>query len=270
MRAATRFLGAVSRSALPASSIRTGTGLTIVGWHRIDRGPTGLSTSFDDFRRHLDVLEERDFTVLPLVAAVDGLRVGTLPERAVVLTFDDGYASVLERAWPELQRRGWPATLFAVPGYVDTNARFPWDADCGPHDRVSIAASADLVAAAEEGLEIGSHTMTHPWLPHLRRQEVAVEVRCSRDRLEQMLQRPVRTFAYPMGGWNAQVRDEVEAAGYEAAITVDRGVNQPTQDALALRRAFAFDRERDFRWQLDGAYDWMRAVERWRTRNGPR
>ncbi|MGN6250459.1 MAG: polysaccharide deacetylase family protein [Marmoricola sp.] len=270
MRSSTRVLGALTwPAARTATRIGQG-GLTLVGWHRIDRGPTGLSTTFDDFRRHLDVLEERGCVVLPLLSAARLLASGDLPDRAVALTFDDGYRSVLDRAWPELLRRGMPATLFAVPGYLDQGRPFPWDVGAGPEDDTEIASSAALVEAAGEGLDIGSHTFSHRWLPHLRRPEVAAEVRSSRAKLEDLLQRPVPTFAYPMGGWNPAVRDEVEAAGYEVGVTVDRGLNAAHHDPIALRRAFAFDDPRDFRWQLEGAYDWMRPMERWRTRQGPR
>lgn len=271
MKRSTRTVGVLARPGAAAVDACTRTAsLTLVGWHRIGHAEDGLSTSFDDFRRQLDALEQWDATVLPLQEATRLLATDSLPRRAVALTFDDGYASVLELAWPELRRRGLPATLFAVSGYLDPTVRFPWDRGHADADLVRLADSAALREAALDGLDIGSHTVTHRWLPHLTRSEVADELGASRRTLEDLLQKPITSFAYPMGGWNASIRDQVGEAGYDVGITVDRGRNGRGQDPLALRRAFAFDSSADFQLQLQNAFTWMRPIERWRTRSGPR
>lgn len=244
--------------------------LTLMGWHRLAPvSRDGLTTSYDDFRRHLDVLEDWGATVLPLEHAVSLLRYGALPPRAVALTFDDGYASVVEHAWPELKRRGLPATLFAVSGYLDGGHTFTWDRFDTDLEQIRLVDRAALVDAADDGLHIGSHTVSHRWLRHLNPREVEVELTASRRELEDLLQRPVRTFAYPMGGWTPAIRDQVAAAGYDIAITVDRARNHQGQHPLSLRRWFAFDRADDVRLQLDGGFTWMRRIENFRRRHGP-
>lgn len=273
MRTVTRLAGAVS---VPAVRIAGALGggserLTLVGWHRIGEADDGLTTRLDDFRRHLDVLEEWDATVLSLAEAHRLLLADRLPPRAVALTFDDGYASVVEQAWPELRRRGLPATLFAVSGYLDSATPFPWDAHLPAGSGLTrLVGSRELAAAAGEGLDIGSHTVTHRWLPGLAPYEIAEELVRSRKELEDLLGRAVTSFAYPMGGWNPAIREEVTAAGYEVAITTERGRNAPGHDPASLRRAFAFDRPEDVRRQLDGAFTWMRWIERRRDRREPR
>lgn len=272
MKIATRTAGALALPAARAARALSRTrSLTVIGWHRIGDADDGLTTSLADFRSQLDMLDHWGARVLPLRTAHRLLEQDQLPERAVVLTFDDGYASVLEQAWPELRDRGLPATLFAVSGYLRPGMRFPWDR-AHPHGSglVRLATAGELASAADEGLDIGSHTVSHRWLPRLSRAEAADEVRWSRLELEDLLARPVTSFAYPMGGWTRQIRDQVEEAGYDVAITVDRGCNRPEQDPFALRRAFAFDRPGDVRRQLDGAFTWMRPIERWRSRKGPR
>jgi len=244
--------------------------LTLVGWHRIGDSEDGLTTTLADFRRHLDVLAQWGAVVLPLEEAHRLLSAGQLPPRAVSLTFDDGYASVLEQAWPELQQRGLPATLFAVSGYLGGGERFPWDAHLPRNSELArLARASELCAAADAGLHIGSHTATHRWLPGLCEHEVKEELVSSRYELEDLLGRPITSFAYPMGGWNPAIRDNVLAAGYEIAITTERGRNQVGHDPVTLRRAFAFDRALDVRRQLDGAFTWMRWVERRRNRREP-
>ncbi|MFC5727788.1 MULTISPECIES: polysaccharide deacetylase family protein [Nocardioides] len=276
MRITTRTAATVAR---PAAALITGVnrsvgmtphGLTLAGWHRLGPvGKDGLTTSFDDFRGHLDVLEEWGANILPLNDAVARLEAGTLPDRAVALTFDDGYASVAEHAWPELKKRGMPATLFAVSGYLDPSKTFPWDRHRDDRETVRLMDPRALCDVADDGLDIGSHTVSHRWLRHLAPAEVAAELVISREELEGLLQRPVLSFAYPMGGWTRRIRDQVDRAGYRIAITVDRARNRRGQHPLSLRRWFAFDRASDFRMQLDGGFSWLRPVETFKRRNGP-
>jgi peptidoglycan/xylan/chitin deacetylase (PgdA/CDA1 family) len=243
--------------------------LTVLGWHRIDDSGSSLSTPVAVFERQLDVLESSGAVVLALTDAVQRLTAHTLPDRAVVLTFDDGYASALERAWPKLRERGLPATLFLVSGYLTGRDRFPWDAaERGDHTRL---ADADAVrTAAHDGLDIGSHTVSHSWLPHLSDGGLAVELTESRRAISDLVDRPVDALAYPVGGWDRRVRDAAAAAGYSTAITVDRGVNGPLRDRLALRRSFAPDTVSDFELVMSEALTWLRPLDRWRTRKGPR
>lgn len=270
MRAGVRALGSALRPVtVGVRRVSGSNGLTIIGWHRVDDDSEGLSTGFDDFCRHLDVLAGWGAVVLPLEQAVAGLASGTLPERAVALTFDDGYASVVERAWPELRDRGLPATLFAVTDYLAGDQRFAWDLGEPEHDRHRLARAEDLVAAVADGLDIGSHTVTHPWLPRLGPERLRRELVESRATLEQLLGRPVTSLAYPTGGWDPAVRAAAADAGYRVAITVDRGLNTRRTPRLSLRRAFVPDDPADLRLVLDGAYTVLRPLDTWRRRRGP-
>jgi peptidoglycan/xylan/chitin deacetylase (PgdA/CDA1 family) len=270
VRSGIRALGTAARPVASAVRRVARPGLTIIGWHRVDGlASDGLSTGVDDFRRHLDVLDEWGATVLPLDGAVSALESGTLPDRAVALTFDDGYASVVETAWPILRARGMPATLFAVTGHLIEGQRFAWDRDQPHDDRYRLSSADELVAAARDGLDIGSHTVTHPWLPRLDHDEVKRELVDSRHALEDLLGRPISSLAYPTGGWNRAVRAIAGEAGYRMAITVDRGLNTRRTPHLSLRRAFVPDAPRDLRLILDGAYTMLRPLDTWRGRGGP-
>lgn len=262
---------AVARVAEPVARVGRGLGrtrLTLVGWHRLGARGDGLTTSPDDFRRHLDVLEQWGARVLPLADALAAQRHGTLPERAVVLTFDDGYASVVEQAWPELQRRGMPATFFVVSDHLEPERRLPWDRTDPDAELVRLVSEGQLLEAASAGLDIGSHTRRHTWLPHRTAADLRDELVSSRARLEDLLQTPVTSVAYPAGGWDARVRDATADAGYDTGITVDRGDNTRRTDRLTLRRTFAPDVPADLRLVLDGAYTWLRPIDRFRARHG--
>jgi peptidoglycan/xylan/chitin deacetylase (PgdA/CDA1 family) len=257
----------------PASMVgrhlRRAAGLTVVGWHRVDDSGDPLSTPVDDFRRHLDGLAAWGAVVLPLDEAVAGLEAGTLPDRAVALTFDDGYASVVETAWPLLGARGLSATLFVVTGYLAGGLRFGWDHDRPEHDGLRLVTAAELVAAAADGLDVGSHTVSHPWLPRLSARELSRELMESKAALETLLGRAVTSVAYPTGGWDPAVRRAAGEAGYSIGITVDRGVNTSRTPRLSLRRAFVPHDPRDLRLLLDGAYTVLRPLDTWRRRTPP-
>ncbi|MDN4162846.1 polysaccharide deacetylase family protein [Nocardioides abyssi] len=273
MKTGTRAVATVVRPVVVARrTLATTHGLTLVGWHRVDgRTSDGLSTGVDDFRRHLDALEGWGAQVLPLTEAVERLRAGTLPERAVALTFDDGYASVVDTAWPILRERGLPMTLFVVSGILEGH-RFAWDAheaDPCRVGRLRPATADELLAAAQEGLDIGSHTVSHPWLPELDDATLRHEMVDSRAALEELLGREVRSVAYPTGGWDPRVRAAALAAGYTVGITVDRGLNTDRVHPLSLRRAFVPADPVDLRHILDGAYTFLRPLDRWRSRGGP-
>ena len=92
---------------------------------------------------------------------------------------------------------------------------------------------------AAAGVDIGSHTVTHPILPHVGDEQLARELTESRARLEQELGRAVTSFCYPNGDYDARVRNAVAHAGYRIAVTTEHGLNDRRKDPLALSRVNA-------------------------------
>jgi peptidoglycan/xylan/chitin deacetylase (PgdA/CDA1 family) len=88
--------------------------------------PFGITIGTTDFRRHVEILARR-FTPLSLQQLADGLDRGELPKRAVVVTFDDGYANNLTAALPCLRAHGVPAALFVSTGYIGAPREYWWD-----------------------------------------------------------------------------------------------------------------------------------------------
>jgi len=92
---------------------------------------------------------------------------------------------------------------------------------------------------AAAGVDIGSHTVTHPILPNVGDQQLARELSDSRARLEQELGRAVTSFCYPNGDYNRRVRNAAADAGYRIAVTTEHGLKDRANDPLALRRVNA-------------------------------
>jgi peptidoglycan/xylan/chitin deacetylase (PgdA/CDA1 family) len=141
--------------------------------------------------------------------------------RTLGVTFDDGYRSVLT-ALPALERLGVRPTLFICTDYASDGRLLdlpPLDHVAPPHrDELATLRWDDLRELAERGVEVGSHSRTHPNLRVLADSELRREVRESREAIESELGRPCRFFAFPYGQSDERVCREVERAGYEAAF----------------------------------------------------
>jgi peptidoglycan/xylan/chitin deacetylase (PgdA/CDA1 family) len=191
-------------------------------WFDHPRSGPGASPEFAvrpaQFRRQMEFLVASGRTVVSLSALVRALRAREpLGPRPVAITFDDAYEDFHEHAYPVLAERKLEAALFVVAGLVGrTNL---WDRPRGEPER-RLLDWPRLRELAAAGVEIGSHSMSHPDLRRLTDEELEVECRGSREAVEDGLGRPVRFFAYPHGRYDRRVKRAVRAAGYEAACAV--------------------------------------------------
>jgi peptidoglycan/xylan/chitin deacetylase (PgdA/CDA1 family) len=123
--------------------------------------------------------------------------------------------------------------------------------------------SLDQVCSlCEEGMEIGSHSMTHAWLSELNDSQITHEIFGSKTYLEESLGKAVRTFAYPFGAYrsfNGKTRTALQSAGYEGACVNLLGWNRPGDDPFTLRRTRIGWDDGPWRFFLKvfGAYDWI-------------
>jgi GT2 family glycosyltransferase/peptidoglycan/xylan/chitin deacetylase (PgdA/CDA1 family) len=182
-----------------------------------------------------------------LLAALDGK--APLPKGATLITFDDAYADLLPTAADVLSQRGIPAIVFAVSGRIGgTNE---WDRHLGAAVLPLLDAEGLKVLAAA-GIEIGSHSVSHPQLTGIGDEEVVAELRDSAAQIEAAgLPRP-RAFAYPHGEWDHRGTAAAIAAGYAAAFTIDHGQVRSGCNRYALPRVevLAGDSTRSLRLKL--------------------
>ena len=152
-----------------------------------------------------------------------------LPDRPIVLTFDDGYADFHSRAMPLLDEHGFTATVFVTTGWVQ-------DADMQQAAPGRMLNGTQITEAAAAGVEIGAHTRRHPQLDQLPRQLVREELYSSKQWLESKLGLPVPGLAYPFGYSSATVREMAREAGYGYAYGVGNRTASPASDMLELPR----------------------------------
>ncbi|GAB7108504.1 polysaccharide deacetylase family protein [Streptomyces phaeofaciens JCM 4814] len=136
----------------------------------------------------------------------------------VGLTFDDGYADFLSGALPVLRRHGCTATLFVLPGRLGGDNA--WD-PLGP--RRPLLTADGIRQAAAEGVEIGSHGLTHVDLTRADDLTLKAETVESRGVLADLLGTAIAGFCYPYGTVDRRAMDAVRGAGYGYACAIDPG-----------------------------------------------
>ncbi len=158
---------------------------------------------------------------------------GPLPDRPVLITFDDGYADVAEYALPVLRRYGFSAAVYVVTGQIGGTNTWDRAKGLGP---CRLMTADEIRHWAVEGIEFGAHSRTHPNLTTLEGDRLAEEIEGSRDDLARLLGTPPISFAYPHGAYTEPVRARVEQA-FGMALSCDEGMNGLATDSHLLRRA---------------------------------
>lgn len=228
-------------------------GLRIVFYHRVTDERDDLAVSVARFREQMDFLASEGFRVYDLLEGHELFSQGVLPEKSLVLTFDDGYRDVQENAVPILAERGFRATVFVVTGALEGTASFAWYRRQPP-----LMTWEDVVELERQGtLRFEAHTLTHPRLTTLSAEAARKEIAGSKEALERGLGRPVEAFCYPGGVFGRRERDLAAEAGFRVAVSSDAGHNPAGADPFALRRQQIETRDRliDFRAKLGGGHD---------------
>ncbi len=160
------------------------------------------------------------------------------PDRLLAITFDDGFEEVHRIALPILADLGLRASTFVVTRFVGKTSR--WLDPIGEGDR-ALLAWTQIAELAASGFEIGSHSHSHPQLDTLGLSEVSNEVHHSRVLLEEQLQRPITSFAYPHGYHTSQIKSIVGHVGYTGACGVKHALSHVSDDPFALGRVVVSD-----------------------------
>jgi peptidoglycan/xylan/chitin deacetylase (PgdA/CDA1 family) len=189
----------------------------LLAYHAVGTWSHELAIPEPIVRAQLSLLHRRGYVGLTAAEAERRRRDGTLPPRTVVVTFDDGFRSVL-RAQPILDEVGFPATVFAVTSFVDSGEPFRWP---GLEQSEESLGWSELELLREAGWEVGSHTATHPLLPDLDEAAVERELVDSRATIEKRLG-SCETLSYPYGRADERTAAAAARAGYLAAFTLSR------------------------------------------------
>lgn len=199
--------------------------LAILSFHKIgEPPPSGWKTWFyiseKTFTRQLGFLARHGWKVIDLVTFLRGLvDPESLPPKAALLTFDDGYRSMRRVALPWLRGFGYPAVMFMPTKYIGRINSF----DLANEPQEAMCDWDDLRELERSGISVQSHGVSHRLFPSLTAAEQQRELLQSKRVLERGLGKPVEVFAYPYGAdgrsteERKRLRQALEQAGYRAA-----------------------------------------------------
>jgi len=210
----------------------------ILMYHRIADSTSAamrrFSVSPTAFDAQLRCLKTNGFAGLTVSDFVDFSlrRPEMLPGKPIVLTFDDAFADFYTEAAPLLRAYNFPATLYVVAGQLNgTSSWLP-----GEDAQLPLLDSAQLIELRQMGIEIGAHSMTHRALDGLDADALKNEIEQSKRLLEECLDAPVDSFAYPFGFSSDRVRKHVKAAGYSSACAVRYETSSTIDNPFDLAR----------------------------------
>jgi peptidoglycan/xylan/chitin deacetylase (PgdA/CDA1 family) len=179
------------------------------------------------------------------------------PKRSVAVTFDDGLTSFADNAWPELEKRGIPATVFVVADKVGIVPDWvSYKPGLMPTERTL---SLDQLRQLPWSVTIGSHSLTHQMLTTLSETESRHELQASRRRLEAMLQRRIDLFSFPYGECSDRLVDQCRQAGYTRVFTsLPRlAFSDPEEFVTGRIDVQPTEWSIEFRLKTVGAYRWL-------------
>jgi peptidoglycan/xylan/chitin deacetylase (PgdA/CDA1 family) len=208
-----------------------------------------LAVTPADFERQLTALLKRGFKGATFTEAV----LSPPHRRTLAVTFDDGYASVLERAVPILSRLGLPATVFVPTAFMDRRQPLVWNgvghwAGTPFADELRGMDWDDLRRLVSLGWEVGSHTRTHPRLTSLDHRATRVELADSRLACERRLGTRCTAIAYPYGDADRRVTAAAAQAGYLAGAWLSSSL--AAGDPLRWPRIGIHHADRPWRFRL--------------------
>ncbi|GGV62833.1 hypothetical protein GCM10010294_13880 [Streptomyces griseoloalbus] len=206
----------------------------ILMYHAVAADPgeatRALSVTPQAFAEQMAVIADWGLTPVTTAGLAAHWRSGRpLPARPVLVTFDDGYEGVHRHALPVLAKHGFPATLFVATGWL----RGPYDTGGGLDTMLDWDQVREL---ADNGVEIGGHSHSHPQLDQLDDGTLRSELILCKEIVSDQLGTVPASFAYPYGYSSRRVREAVRETGYAQALAVGNGLAHRAQGPYALRR----------------------------------
>lgn len=206
----------------------------ILNYHKVDILNHALSVSPQEFEEQMEYLHNNGYHTINPDQLMAYLKYGKqLPDKPIMITFDDGYLDNYTNAYPIMKKYDFTATIFIITNLIGQDIRFmTWD---------------QIREMQQYGIVFGSHTANHKSLTSLTKEQVITELSQSRDEIVRQLGKAPKYFAYPTGTYNGEIEEMVRAAGYKAAFTIEYGQVGADSDLYLLQRIPIFKGQKTFR-----------------------
>lgn len=207
------------------SVINDNRGVPVICYHYIGEDPSGKSPliiSEEKFKEHLKTIKDNGYITLTMEELNDYLfKDRPIPEKSVVITFDDGSIDNYTKAFPILKEFNVKATMYVISDYIN---------------RSGYINSDQIKEMSDYGIDIESHTVSHRRLSTLSYEEQLKELKDSKEAIQKLTGKPVIAIAYPEGKYNEDTKKATIEAGYSMGFTVDRGYADRSDNAAELNR----------------------------------
>lgn len=228
--------------------------LSILTYHSLDKSGSVVSVTPDDFARQMACIATSGYRGIALREAIAHRKAtGEWPERCVVLTFDDGFRNFYEEAMPVLTQSGFNATVFVVSGHMGSYNN--WETPPAYLGSRQILTWKQAIELADAGIEIGSHSKTHPDLRRLSVAEAQREIGGSRAEIENHLGQAVTSFAYPFGETSPLSTECVKKEFHAACTTILQRANGGSLHRLPRVDMYYLRSQRNLERLLNGELD---------------
>ncbi|SHK45493.1 Peptidoglycan/xylan/chitin deacetylase, PgdA/CDA1 family [Selenomonas ruminantium] len=205
------------------------TSVPVLNYHQInDRDENALTVHTDQFEAQMKYLVDNGYHVITPQEMIDAWDNDTpLPEKPVIITFDDGYADNYRNAFPILQKYQLKGTIFLISDYVSTYPNYlTW---------------TQINEMQDSGLiDFESHTLSHEQLDSTSPEETWNQLAGSKKALEWHLGKEIKFLAYPCGSYDNELQQLVKKAGYQGAFTVNYGLADKGENHYILDRVPIF------------------------------
>lgn len=211
-------------------------GIPVLLYHHVSRDDSdlpNLTVTPQEFERQMDMLQAAGFKTISPAMLVAYMRQEPviLPEKPILITFDDGYEDNYTNAFPILKQHDFSAVIFMVGENVDRDKRL---------------SSKQMREMSAYGIAFGGHSLTHRDLTSLSGRELQQEVKNIKRNLKKVTAKTSELFSYPYGYFNLSTWEVTASAGYQAAFTVLPGLNTPDRDNIYLLRRIPIYSTTDF------------------------
>lgn len=201
-------------------------GVPVLYYHSVDSSEANeVIISPEKLREELNFIKDSGYTTLTMSELNDYiLNNSPIPEKSIVITFDDGYADNYANAFPILKELDIKATIFVISNFTDKDGYY--------------MTSQQIKEMSDYGIDIQSHTASHAHLNQLTYEEQLNELKTSKEKLESITEKPVISIAYPFGDYDDNTILASKEAGYSLSFNTNRGLSDRNDNPLTLNRIY--------------------------------
>lgn len=200
-------------------------GVRVLYYHSVDANAGNeVTITPESLKKQLQYINDNNYTTITMKELYDYLNNNApIPEKSIIITFDDGYMNNYTEAFPILKELNMKATIFCVGNSLDGSYYLSHEA---------------LKEMSDYGIDIESHTVNHVHLDTLSYDEQLSEMKNSKEILENITGREVISIAYPFGDYNADTIKATKQAGYSLGFTTNLGLAYRSSDEFELDRIY--------------------------------